>query len=145
MARISRTWLVTAGVLLSIPILVLLLLFPGRSAAQAPETLTVYASLSKEKFVEAARGPNEVGNYTILRFHLKDAGGSVVGSEVDHCLYVHLVRQLCTSAFNILGRGRLAAEGIWNPVPGAVNVFPVAGGTGDFNGARGTAQFEDLR
>jgi hypothetical protein len=143
MARISRTWLATAGALLSIPIVVLLLLFPARSSAQAPETLTVYATFAKVKYVDAARGSSDVGDYTIWRLHLRDEGGSILGTEVDDCLWVHLERQLCNSAFNIQGRGRLVAEGIWDPHPGTVSVFAVTGGTGDFMGARGTAQFED--
>jgi hypothetical protein len=105
----------------------------------------VVASLEKVRAVDAP-GRSQVGDYAVLRLGLTQEGGSTrIGNEVDHCVVVGLRgRQLCTSAFLIRARGRLAAEGVWNPAPGTVNVFPITGGTGDFAGAGGTARFEDL-
>ena len=146
MARISRKPLATVGALLTVPILAAILLtFPGRSVAQAPETFTVVSTFERGKVVDLPRkGVRGVGDSEILRLRLTNDVGSRVGVEVDHCVVVHLQRQLCDSAFYISGRGRLVAEGIWNPAPGTVNVFAVAGGTGDFAGARGTVEFSDL-
>lgn len=139
MARISRRSLATAGALFAIPILAAILItFPGRSVAQTSETFTVVSTFERGKFVDLPReGVRDVGDSEILRLRLTNDLGSRVGAEVDHCVVVHLRRQLCDSAFYISGRGRIVAEGIWNPAPGTVNVFPVAGGTGYFTGARG--------
>jgi hypothetical protein len=144
MAVISPKWLAAGSAVLVLLVLGMsALTFPGRSAAQVPETFTVTSTTQKLRFIDAPGRPP--GDYLVLRLVLRgETGSAIVGAEVDHCLFVFNQRQLCDSVFNINGRGRLIAEGIWNPVPGKTNVFAVTGGTGDFTGAGGTARFEDL-
>ena len=148
MAGLSRNWRLAAAsaVLVLLVTAVSVLTFPGRSGAQVPETFTVISALEKSRFVAPPK-PNRgrVGGYDVLRQVLMDESlSAVVGAEVDHCLYVFNGRQLCNSAFNINGRGRLIAEGIWSAGPGGANTFAVTGGTGDFSGAEGTARFESF-
>lgn len=146
MARTSQTRVAGGvAVLATIAVAAVALIFSGSSAAQAPETLVVVASLEKARAVPVA-GRSAVGDYFILRFSLREEGGSTrVGTEIDDCLIIsRFLRQMCDSAFTIRGRGHLITKGLWDPNPAVTNVFAITGGTGDFTGAGGTATFEDL-
>ena len=146
MARASRRGLAGGVALLAtIAAGATALIFSGSSAAQAPETLVVVASPEKTHTVFAP-GRSPVGDYFILRFSLRDEGGSTrVGTEIDDCLIIsRFLWQMCDSVFNIRGRGRLITKGVWDPDPTVTNVFAITGGTGDFTGAGGTATFADL-
>jgi hypothetical protein len=115
------------------------ILWVPRSSAQAgTESFTIVGVLKR-----GADSSNRLkpASSEVLVWNLRnEAQTAKVGRQLDHCVFEFGGRQYCQSAFRIAGRGKIIAEGFWNPGL-KVNKLPVTGGSGDFTAVGGVASF----
>jgi hypothetical protein len=112
----------------------------------SPETISVRYDITKLRYIdidETARLP--VGNVLLLAGSLTDQSGAVVGTmrlqDVTHIVHA----AMWTGAFDIEGRGQIAAEGlILTNTHSEERGFdvPITGGTDEFANVRGQVHYE---
>jgi hypothetical protein len=121
------------------------LLLAGGGSAQGPNAQTIQLVERPVQFTEVPNPPKGTtqGDEAVLRGQLKDAAGQAVGTDYSVCVAVkggnHPVGQ-CTNSY-FLQDGRITAVGGVN-LDQRKQLLPVVGGSGAYEGAKGTVLTE---
>jgi hypothetical protein len=117
------------------------------SAGAAPDTtIRLFEHDTQQASLDLGGQGNNPGNLLVFAGDLFDhAGGSKLGRTGGSCMTTsgdaqHAGEVLCTISF-MLARGQITGEGLFDAaamfVDGKTLAFPITGGTGKYNRARG--------
>jgi hypothetical protein len=117
------------------------LIAPSVFAASGPVTLHFREPSTNASAINAAGKPNRQGDYLAWDDAIKDATtGAVVGRVAGVCTLVDVKSSLydCSPVTYILAGGSIYVDGLLSGT-GKPELDPILGGTGKYEGARGTA------
>jgi hypothetical protein len=107
------------------------------------QTLTVYNLASDDAFIQFEQ-PGGVGDKILWRSEMQTESGMPIGLGSGHCVQLDAAADhFCSFVIDFDGRGTLAGQGVQLTEPER-SVFPITGGTGEFEGVTGVFETEPV-
>ena len=102
-----------------------------------PQTLTVYNDASRDHYVSLTAADG-IGNQILWHSDMQTQAGNAIGTGSGHCAKLDTAENhFCTFNIELDGRGIIAGQGVQRTEP-LDSVYPITGGTGEFEGISGT-------
>lgn len=100
------------------------------------ESMTIYNLASDDAFI-AFEQPDNVGDKILWRSDVQTKEGLTLGLGSGHCTQLDdEANFFCSFVVDLYGRGMIAGHGVQRTEP-EESVFPIIGGTGEFEGIVG--------
>lgn len=110
---------------------------PTAIADDHVQTMTIYNDASGDGYIAFDR-VNGIGDKIVWNSEMQTEAGERVGTGSGHCTQLDAEKNFfCSFVIDLDGRGMLAGQGVQQTEP-APSMFPIIGGTGEFEGATGT-------
>ena len=107
------------------------------------ETMTVYNLSSDDTFIQFGQA-HGIGDKIIWRSAVETEAGEALGIGSGHCVKLDAAENyFCSFLVELDDRGTIAGHGIQRTEP-QVSLFPIIGGTGEFEGIVGQIETQPV-